>query len=74
MFCADWSAACAHLDPTFAELSVRYSTSKLRFAKLDIGRWPEAAKLFNVNLDAFGSASQVTRGRIHIGGVYMQKQ
>ena len=25
------------MDPTFAELSVRYSTSKLKFAKLDLG-------------------------------------
>jgi hypothetical protein len=33
-----------------AELSVQFSTPKLRFAKLDLGRWPETAKVFNINL------------------------
>ena len=59
MFYADWSSACSHMDPMFAELSNTYSTSKLKFAKLDLGRWPETAKLFSINLDAFGSSSQV---------------
>lgn len=59
MFYADWSPSCAHLDPTFAAISRDFTTSTLRFAKVDLGRWPQVAKQHSINLDAFGSASQV---------------
>lgn len=58
MFYADWSSSCAHLDPTFADLSTRFTTPKLRFARLDLGRWPETAKQFSINLVGGGLKSE----------------
>lgn len=47
---ASWSPPCIHLEPIFAQLSVKYSSDKLQFAKMDLGRWPRIAKEFNVSI------------------------
>lgn len=45
-----WSSDCKHVSSVFAELSERFSLPNLRFAKLDVGRWPQEAKRFRVNI------------------------
>ncbi|GMH39830.1 hypothetical protein BSKO_07734 [Bryopsis sp. KO-2023] len=49
-FYAHWSPACVHLEPVFAELSLRYATETLRFAKFDLARWPHVAKDHFINM------------------------
>jgi len=49
-FYASWSPPCIHMEPIFAQLSVKYSSENLQFAKMDLGRWPRIAKEFNINI------------------------
>jgi len=56
-FYATWSPPCVHLEPIFAQLSVKYASSKLQFAKMDLGRWPRIAKEFNIHTG--GSSKQL---------------
>ena len=51
-FFASWSPPCVHVEPTFAKLSERFTTPGLRFAKVDVGRWPVLAKRFGVSTSA----------------------
>ncbi|KAL9964972.1 hypothetical protein ACROYT_G028690 [Oculina patagonica] len=39
-FYAPWCPPCVRFAPTFAELSLRYNHSHLRFGKLDVGKYP----------------------------------
>lgn len=48
-FYASWSPPCVHIEPIFAQLSVKYSSSQFQFAKMDLGRWPRIAKEFNIS-------------------------
>ena len=57
MFHADWSPAAAHFAPAFAHTSVEYSGPKLRFATVDVGRFPATAERLGIQLDASGPAS-----------------
>jgi len=57
MFHADWSPAAAHFAPSFAHTSVEYSGPKLRFATVDVGRFPATAERLGIQLDASGPAS-----------------
>lgn len=52
MFTASWSSACAQAQATFAELSLEYSSGKLRFAELDVGRWPKVAKRMDISIES----------------------
>ncbi|KAI5640824.1 thioredoxin domain-containing protein [Phthorimaea operculella] len=45
---AAWHPACVTFAPVFAELSSSYNLDNLRFGKLDVGRYPEAAAKFRV--------------------------
>lgn len=44
IFFAPWAPQCIHLEPVFAEISMKYSSKQLRFGKIDVSRWPIAAK------------------------------
>ncbi|XP_045781526.1 thioredoxin-related transmembrane protein 2 homolog [Maniola jurtina] len=46
---AAWHPACVTFAPVFAELSASYSLDNLKFGKLDVGRYPEAAKKFRIH-------------------------
>ncbi|XP_023949986.2 thioredoxin-related transmembrane protein 2 homolog [Bicyclus anynana] len=46
---AAWHPACANFAPVFAELSASYNLENFKFGKLDIGRYPEAAKKYRVH-------------------------
>lgn len=52
MFSAPWSSHCAQAQATFAELSVDYASDKLRFAEIDVGRWPKIALQFEVCIES----------------------
>ncbi|GJQ81322.1 hypothetical protein Trydic_g20534 [Trypoxylus dichotomus] len=44
-----WNPACVNFAPTFAELSVKYCLDNFKFGKVDIGRYPDAAKKYRIN-------------------------
>uniref|UniRef100_F1LE08 Thioredoxin-related transmembrane protein 2 n=1 Tax=Ascaris suum TaxID=6253 RepID=F1LE08_ASCSU len=48
-FYTTWSPECKHIAPVFAQLSERFALPNLRFAKLDVGRWPKEAERFRIN-------------------------
>lgn len=48
-FYAAWSPACAAFAPVFAHLSGESQLKGVRFGKIDVGRWPEAARLHRVS-------------------------
>eukprot|EP00959_Pyramimonas_sp_CCMP1952_P362249 7586751-Pyramimonas_sp.AAC.1 len=56
-FYTSWSPPCVHLEPIFAQLSVKYSSENLQFAKMDLGRWPRIAKEFNISIS--GTSKQL---------------
>lgn len=51
-FYANWSSECLAFAGTFAQLSVDYDHSRLKFGKVDAGRYPELAKKFGVETSA----------------------
>ncbi|KFM67437.1 Thioredoxin-related transmembrane protein 2-like protein, partial [Stegodyphus mimosarum] len=48
-----WNSNCVNFAPVFAELSVKYGLDNLKFGKLDVTRYPEAAEKFHVSTSAF---------------------
>jgi len=48
-FYAAWSPSCVNFAPVFAELSAQYTLKNLKFGKLDVTRFPDAAKEFHVS-------------------------
>ncbi|XP_059479798.1 thioredoxin-related transmembrane protein 2 homolog [Neocloeon triangulifer] len=48
-FYTAWNPSCVNFAPIFAELSNQYGLENLRFAKVDIGRFPEVAKRFRID-------------------------
>lgn len=49
-FYTTWSAECKHVSPVFSKLSERFHLPNLRFAKLDVGRYPKEAERFRINI------------------------
>lgn len=45
---AAWHPACVNFAPVFAELSANYNLDNLKFGKLDVGRYPEAAAKYRI--------------------------
>jgi len=48
-FYTAWNPACVNFAPVFSQLSVEYNLENLNFGKIDIGRYPEAAKQYYIN-------------------------
>ncbi|KAG7212084.1 hypothetical protein KM043_012437 [Ampulex compressa] len=48
-FYAVWNPACVNFAQIFAELSGEYTLDNLKFGKVDIGRYPDAAVNYNVS-------------------------
>uniref|UniRef100_A0A1E1XS22 Putative thioredoxin-like protein n=1 Tax=Amblyomma sculptum TaxID=1581419 RepID=A0A1E1XS22_AMBSC len=48
-FYALWSPACVQMAPAFAQLAARYALDNLRFAKLDVTRFPDLAHEHHVS-------------------------
>lgn len=44
-----WNPACVNFAPLFSKLSTEYNVDSLKFGKIDIGRYPDAAKKYYVN-------------------------
>ncbi|KAH9384993.1 hypothetical protein HPB48_027029 [Haemaphysalis longicornis] len=51
-FYALWSPACVQMAPAFAQLAARYALDNLRFAKLDVTRFPEIAHEHHISTTA----------------------
>eukprot|EP00741_Cyanophora_paradoxa_P018374 tig00000204_g17741.t1 len=43
-----WAFSCTQFAPTFAKLSVEFSSEELRFGKLDVGRFPKLAEKLRI--------------------------
>ena len=57
---ADWSSNSTALEPTFHDISMKYTTDNVKFVTIDVGRWPETAEAtLGVPLDATGPACAV---------------
>ncbi|XP_068214887.1 thioredoxin-related transmembrane protein 2 homolog [Palaemon carinicauda] len=52
-FFTAWSPTCSRLAPIFSKLSAEYTLDNLKFGKVDVGRYPEAAKHYHINDTAF---------------------
>jgi len=48
-FYATWSSPCSYFAETFAEISLSYSHEYLKFGKLDVGRYPSAARRYHID-------------------------
>lgn len=66
LFRADWSQRSLHLEPTFADLSLDAEKAAddetrddVRFAVVDVGRFPSVADRLGIRLDLVGAQSQV---------------
>ena len=49
-FYASWSPPCIQIEPMIADISLRYTTPLVKFAKLDVGRWPRVAKQYGIHV------------------------
>ncbi|KAJ4445446.1 hypothetical protein ANN_07251 [Periplaneta americana] len=49
VFYTVWNPACTNFAPTFAQLSTQYTLENLKFGKIDVGRYPDAAQKYNVS-------------------------
>jgi hypothetical protein len=52
---AGWHTGSLCYAPTFAELSLRFSSDELSFASVDIARWPAIAATYNISRSAYSS-------------------
>ncbi|XP_015600135.1 thioredoxin-related transmembrane protein 2 homolog [Cephus cinctus] len=48
-FYTAWNPACVNFAPTFSQLSAEYALENLKFGKVDIGRYPDAAAKYRVS-------------------------
>ncbi|XKL67524.1 hypothetical protein PGB90_003015 [Kerria lacca] len=48
-FYTTWNPSCANFAPIFAQLSAEYGLNNLKFGKIDVGRYPDAAKKFEIS-------------------------
>ncbi|KAK9681026.1 Thioredoxin [Popillia japonica] len=44
-----WNPACVNFAPIFAELSVKFDLDNFKFGKVDVGRYPDAARKYRIN-------------------------
>lgn len=56
-FYASWSPPCVNLEPTYAALSCKYGSENLKFAKLDLMRWPKTGEEYGINVS--GTSKQL---------------
>ena len=68
LFYANHDASSSHLAPTFAKIAKEFATDGLRFAKLDVARWPATARRMNVDTDAIGRDAVVPTIMLISGG------
>lgn len=55
MLYATWAQTCANFSSTFADLSLKYSRSHLRFAQVDISQAPQLALKYNIDTSMFSN-------------------
>uniref|UniRef100_A0A2P2HX26 Thioredoxin-related transmembrane protein 2 homolog n=1 Tax=Hirondellea gigas TaxID=1518452 RepID=A0A2P2HX26_9CRUS len=48
-FYAAWATQCTMLAPIFSKISLDYTLPNLKFGKVDIGRYPDVARRYNIN-------------------------
>ncbi|XP_017754508.1 PREDICTED: thioredoxin-related transmembrane protein 2 homolog isoform X2 [Eufriesea mexicana] len=48
-FYTAWNPACVNFAPIFSELSAEYALENLKFGKVDIGRYPDAAVKYHIS-------------------------
>jgi len=58
-FYAAWSPPCVEFVPAFAEISNKYSLDNLKFGKIDVSRYPDVAKEYNIDVSAMTKTRQL---------------
>jgi hypothetical protein len=53
---AGWHSGSTGYAPTFAELSLRFSSDEMSFATIDVARWPTIAETNNINTSSYNSS------------------
>ncbi|KAJ8869165.1 hypothetical protein PR048_030735 [Dryococelus australis] len=48
-FYTAWNPACTNFAPVYSKLSSVYALDNLKFGKIDVGRYPDAAKKYRIN-------------------------
>lgn len=48
-----WNPTCASFAPIFAKISSDYDLDNFKFGKVDVGRYPDAAKKYHVDDSSF---------------------
>lgn len=54
-FHADWCDTSVQHEAMFAELSLKYANDDIKFAKMDLGRYPEIADDFKIDISSTAS-------------------
>lgn len=54
LFHATWSPPCRAVSPAFSALSNEFANEFLRFGKVDVGKYPDAAKEYDRTLSELG--------------------
>nr|CAD7424906.1 unnamed protein product [Timema monikensis] len=44
-----WNPSCTNFAPVFAKLSAEYALDNYKFGKIDVGRYPDAARKYQIN-------------------------
>ncbi|ESN92101.1 hypothetical protein HELRODRAFT_194375 [Helobdella robusta] len=52
-FYTAWAPTCGNFAPQFAELSAKFSLDNLKFGKMDVTRFPDVAKKFNIDISSW---------------------
>lgn len=48
-FYSAWSTDCRYVSPVFSSLAEKFTLPNLKFAKLDVGRYPKEGERFRIN-------------------------
>jgi thiol-disulfide isomerase/thioredoxin len=52
-FYTPWAPTCVSFSSAFSELSAKYNLDNLKFGKIDVGRFPEVSKKFQIDTSAW---------------------
>jgi len=54
-FYTTWAKNCIPFSATWNRLSIQYGSDKIKFAKVDVGRFQSLAKIYKINTSAYGN-------------------
>ncbi|KAI1729122.1 thioredoxin domain-containing protein [Ditylenchus destructor] len=67
-----WSAECRHVAPVFSKLADKYTLHNLKFAKVDVGKYPKEGEHFRLNTHPM--SKQIPSISVFKGGVQINRR